>query len=72
MYMTPIVRALSSPIVRRATGAVVLPLSAAAMLPFLAGYAVYAGVALTLRGAVRAPRLLVEIVDYAGDVVLGR
>lgn len=72
MYMAPIVR--STPVsatVRRATGAVVLPLSALVMLPFLAGYAVYAAVALGVRGATRAPRALLDMVDYAGSVVLG-
>lgn len=74
MYIAPIVRAKPpvSAVVRRATGAVVLPLSAAVMLPFLLVYAVYAGVALTLRALAKLPRTLVEMVDYAGSVVLGR
>lgn len=73
MYMAPIVRAKPRVTVtaRRATGLVVLPLSVAAMVPFLAVYAVYVGVALTLRGLLRVPRTLVEMIDYAGDVVLG-
>lgn len=74
MYMAPIVRAKPpvSATLRRATGAVVLPLSAVVIIPFLAAYAVYAGVMLTLRGLARAPRTLSEMVDYAGDVVLGQ
>lgn len=73
MYMAPIVRAKPpvSTLARRATGAVVLPLSVVAMVPFLAVYAVYGGVALALRGLVKAPRTLFEMVDYAGSTILG-
>lgn len=74
MYMAPIVRAKApvSTTARRLTGAAVLPLSALVMLPFLAGYAIYAGVALGLRGAGKAPRALVDMIDYAGTAILGR
>lgn len=73
MFMAPITaaRAPVSPTLRRVTGAVVLPLSAVVMVPFLAGYAVYALIALALRGLVKAPHALVECVDYAGTAVLG-
>lgn len=73
MYMAPIVRAKPpvSTTLRRATGAVVLPVSVVVMLPFLAVYAVYGGIALALRSLTRAPRALVEIVDFAGSTVLG-
>lgn len=73
MYMAPIVRARApvSPTARRVTGAIVLPLSAAVMLPFLAGYALYAGLALGVRGVIKAPRTVLQMVDYAGTVILG-
>ena len=73
MYMAPIVRAKPpvSALARRATGAVVVPLSVVVMVPFLAIYAVYGGVALSLRGMARAPRTLIEMIDYAGSTVLG-
>lgn len=72
MYMAPIVRAKPpvSTTVRRATGLVILPLSAMTMLPFLAAYSVYAGGVLALRGLVRVPRTLVEMIDFAGSSVL--
>lgn len=74
MYMAPIVatKAPVSPALRRATGAVVLPLSALMMVPFLAGYAVYAAAVLGIRGAAKAPRALLDMVDYAGTAMLGR
>ena len=74
MYMAPIVRAKPpvTALARRATGAVVLPLAVAVMAPFLAAYALYAGAALALRGLSKAPRLLVDAIDYSGSVVLGR
>jgi hypothetical protein len=74
MYMGPITRAKPavSPLVRRSVGAVALPVAGVVMLPFLAGYALYAGVALTARGLLAAPRALGEMVDYAGEVLVGR
>ena len=73
MYMAPIVRTKApvSTIARRATGAVVLPLSVAFMVPFLAAYAVYVGLALSVRAIVKAPRALLDMVDYAGTAILG-
>ncbi|QNA85972.1 hypothetical protein G4G27_19775 [Sphingomonas sp. So64.6b] len=74
MYMAPIVaaKAPASTPARRIVGAVVLPLSAAVMLPFLAVYALYAGTVLALRAIPKAPRALLDAVDYAGSVALGR
>ena len=74
MYMAPIVRSKApvSAFARRATGAVVLPLSVAFMVPFLAAYAVYAGLALSVRTVAKAPKALLDMVDYAGTAILGR
>ena len=74
MYMAPFVAAKPpvSSTAQRLTGLVVLPVSALVMLPFLAGYAAYAAVALALRGVVKGPRALLAMVDYAGQVALGR
>ena len=73
MYMAPIVREKPpvSAFARRATGVVVLPLSALVMVPFLAAYAAYAAVTLGFRTVLNAPRALVQMVDYAGTVLLG-
>jgi hypothetical protein len=74
MYMAPITAAKApvSTTAQRLTGLVVLPVSAMVMVPFLVGYAVYAVAALGLRGLFKAPRALREMVDYAGQVALGR
>ena len=74
MYMAPITAAKApvSTTAQRLTGLVVLPISAVVMVPFLAGYAVYAVVALGARGLAKAPRALLDMVDYAGQVALGR
>ena len=74
MYMAPIVAAKPpvSTSAQRLTGLIVLPLSALVMVPFLAGYAVYAAGALSLRGLWKAPSALLQMVDYAGQVALGR
>lgn len=73
MYMAPIVRAKApvSVTARRLTGLVVLPVSAVFMVPFLAAYAVYAGVTLGIRSIGKAPRALLDMIDYAGTAVLG-
>ncbi|MGY4395162.1 hypothetical protein ACVWZA_000323 [Sphingomonas sp. UYAg733] len=74
MYMAPIVaaKAPASTTARRVVGAIVLPLCAAVMLPFLAVYALYAGTVLALRAIPKTPRALLDAVDYAGSVALGR
>ncbi|GAA0317082.1 hypothetical protein GCM10009087_29330 [Sphingomonas oligophenolica] len=74
MYMAPIIRTKApvSTIARRATGAVVPPLSVAFMVPFLAVYAAYAGLALSARTVARAPRALLDMIDYTGTAILGR
>lgn len=74
MYIGPIVRA-KAPVktpVRRSVGTVVLLVSGLVMLPWLAGYALFAGVALAFRLAGRAPRALLDMIDYAGEIALGR
>ena len=75
MYMAPIVAAkppITTTTAQRLTGLVVLPVSALVMVPYLAGYAVYAATVLAVRGAWKAPRALLDMVDYAGKVALGR
>jgi hypothetical protein len=74
MYMAPIVAAKApvSTTTQRMVGLVVLPVSAVVMVPFLAGYAIYAVTALSLHSIVKAPRALLDIVDYAGRIALGR
>ncbi|WP_332788607.1 hypothetical protein [Sphingomonas sp. GB1N7] len=74
MYMAPITAAKApvSTTAQRVTGLIVLPISAVVMVPFLAGYAVYAVAALGVRGLIKAPRALLQMVDYAGQVALGR
>ena len=74
MYMAPITRAKAPPsaAVRRTVGAIAVPVAGVVMVPFLAGYALYAGAVLAVRGLVAAPRALGDIVDYAGEVLVGR
>lgn len=74
MYMAPIVAAKApvSTTKQRMVGLAVLPVSAVVMVPFLAGYAIYAVLALAVRGLFKAPRALLDMVDYAGQVALGR
>lgn len=74
MYMAPITaaKAPTSTAVQRLVGIAVLPVSAVIMVPFLAGYAIYAVTALSLRGLSKAPRALLDMIDYAGQVTLGR
>ncbi|WP_305172559.1 hypothetical protein [Sphingomonas aurea] len=62
----------SSPLVRRAVGVPVLLVAAAAMLPWMALNAAVAGVVLGARGIAAAPKAVVQAIDYAGTVVLGR
>ena len=75
MYMAPIVRARrapSSPLARRLIGAPVLLVSVAAMLPWLAVNAVVSGAVVGALALARGPRALVQAIDYAGEVALGR
>ncbi|CAN5494068.1 hypothetical protein BH09PSE4_BH09PSE4_16260 [soil metagenome] len=73
MYMAPIVAAkTSNPILRRLVGLPVLAVSAVVMLPWLAVYALWSAVALTVRSLPRLPRTVMTMVDYAGTVALGR
>lgn len=74
MYMGPISRAKApakAP-VRRSAGTAMLLVSALVMLPWLAGYVLFAGAALVFRLASKAPRALLDMIDYAGTVALGR
>jgi hypothetical protein len=72
--MGPITRAKPAPslAIKRAVGAPVLLLSALFMVPFLAGYAVYGVTAVAIRSLANLPKTLVGMVDYAGEVILGR
>ena len=74
MYMERIVaaKAPASPVLRRSVGIVVMLTSIAVMAPFLAICAVWAGAVLGLRALAALPRTLVQMVDYAGTVALGR
>lgn len=73
MYMAPIVRAKAPVSVakRRLTGVLVVPLALIGMLPFLAGYALYATLVLSVHGMTKLPHALVEMVDYGGRAILG-
>ncbi|MEG3147581.1 hypothetical protein U1839_23265 [Sphingomonas sp. RT2P30] len=73
MYMAPIVRSKApvSIMRRRLSGGVVMPLAVLFMLPWLALYALYAGTVMAIRGVSRAPRALLQMIDYAGTAVLG-
>ena len=74
MYMAPVVRArpASSPLARRLVGAPVLMLSVAVMVPWLAVNAAVSAVVLGGLALGRGPKALVEAIDYAGEVALGR
>jgi hypothetical protein len=73
MYMAPIVRSKApvSVMRRRLSGGVMTPLAVLFMLPWLALYALYAGTVMTVRGVSKAPRALLQMIDYAGTAVLG-
>jgi hypothetical protein len=73
MYMAPVVRTKPAVSVmrRRLSGGVVMPLAVLFMLPFLTLYALYAVTMLTVQGAAKAPRALLQMIDYAGTAVLG-
>jgi hypothetical protein len=73
MYMAPIVRTKPAVSVmrRRLSGGVVMPLAVLFMLPFLTLYAIYAATMLGVQGVARAPRALLQMIDYAGTAVLG-
>jgi hypothetical protein len=77
MYMGPITaaaptRPASRPALRAAVGVPVLLLSGAVMLPWLAVNAAVAGIVFGGRALVASPRALVQAIDYAGRVALGR
>ena len=74
MYMAPIVRAHApvSPLKRRLVGAPVLLVSVAVMLPWLAVNAAVSGVVVGALALGRGPRVLLQAIDYAGEVALGR
>ena len=74
MYMAPIVRArpASSPLARRLVGAPVLIVSVAVMAPWLAVNALVSAVMLGGGTVARAPRVVLQAIDYAGEVALGR
>jgi hypothetical protein len=73
MYMAPIIRTKPAVSVmrRRLSGGVVMPLAVLFMLPFLTLYAIYAATVLGVQGMVKAPRALLQMIDYAGTAVLG-
>ncbi len=62
----------STPLARRIAGVPMLAFAAMVMLPWFAFYAVVAAAVLGARGLIAAPRALVDAVDYAGKVALGR
>lgn len=74
MYMAPVTRArpASSPVARRLVGAPVLLLSVAVMAPWLAVNALISGVVIGGLALGRGPRALLQAIDYAGEVALGR
>ena len=74
MYMAPIVqvRPAVSPLKRRLVGAPVLLLSVAVMVPWLAVNAAVSGVVVGALALGRGPRALLQAIDYAGEVALGR
>lgn len=74
MYMAPIVQARPavSPLKRRLVGAPVLLLSVAVMVPWLAVNAAVSGVVVGALALGRGPRALLQAIDYAGEVALGR
>ncbi len=73
MYMAPIVRSKAPVSItrRRLSGGVVMPLAVLFMLPWLALYTLYASTVMTVRGVSKAPRALLQMIDYAGTAVLG-
>ena len=74
MYMAPIVaaRPASSPLARRLVGAPVLLVSVAVMAPWLAVNAIVSAAVLGGGAIGRAPRAVLQAIDYAGEVALGR
>ena len=74
MYMAPITRArpASSLTARRLVGAPVLLLSVAVMAPWLAVNALISAAVIGGLAIGRGPRALLQAIDYAGEVALGR
>lgn len=75
MYMEPIVRAKAapaSPALRFAVGLPVLLLSVIVMLPWLAANMLVSGIVLGVLALARGPRAMMQGIDYAGRVALGR
>lgn len=76
MYMGPIVRAQTrkpvSPVVHTLVGLAVLIASAAVMLPWFGLFFAYATLALIGHAIWNAPRTIIQMIDYAGTVALGR
>ncbi|WP_375397410.1 hypothetical protein [uncultured Sphingomonas sp.] len=74
MFMAPPVRARPARprALHRVVGAPALLIAAVFMLPWLVLYAAYGLIALALRNVVKGPRTLVAMVDYAGEVLIGR
>lgn len=74
MYVAPIVRARTpaSPVVRRMAGAPTLLVAAFILVPWLAIALSTAALVLLVRGIVLTPGVLARMIDYAGEVVLGR
>lgn len=74
MFMAPIVRArpASSPLARRLVGAPVLLVSVAVMLPWLAVNVVVSAAVVGGLALGRGPRALLQAIDYAGEVAIGR
>lgn len=73
----PIHQATASPVAasllaRRLWGLAVLLAGAAAMLPWLAANAAVSGTVAGVAALAQAPRALLQAIDYAGGVALGR
>lgn len=73
MYHAIVARAQEpAPVLRAVIGVPVLLLAALIMLPWLVLNAAVSATVLMGRGLIHGPRALVQAVDYAGRVALGR
>ena len=73
MYQAPIVRSKAASVpVRRSVGVVALLVSVLVMVPWLLLNALFGAVVLGAKGAIAVPRALLQMIDYAGGVFVGR
>lgn len=74
MYMAPIVRArpAAPAALRVAAGAPVVLFATLLMLPWLAAIAIVTMLVVGIESLAAAPRALVQAIDHAGRVALGR